>query len=316
MTKKKTPSALCNPVMFSTVMKDEELFRGLLARILPEKRVRRLHLHDYENEIQIFSAETILHTEHSIMINPYAKSVRFDVLFEDDDTWFDVECQAADTKELPQRSRYYHAVAAVDSLMRGQEYRELRPGYVIFICLFDLFGQDEPIYSFQMIDDKNHLHLDDGQVTIFLNSKCSKDDIPCQLKNLFQYLEEDTVPKSDSWLLRLQTAVKAMENEKEVRSRMTLYDEWVRTATAFEKCKQMLEESEKALQAVEAKRQQAEIEKKQAEVEKKQAETEKMQVEAEKKLMEYLLNENRIEDLKKALKDPVYKKQLFEELNN
>ena len=97
---------------------------------------------------------------------------------------------------------------------------------------------------------------------------------------------------------------------------MTLYDEWVRTATAFEKCKQMLEESEKALQAVEAKRQQAEIEKKQAEVEKKQAETEKMQVEAEKKLMEYLLNENRIEDLKKALKDPVYKKQLFEELNN
>lgn len=238
MTKKKTPSTLCNPVMFSTVMKDEELFRGLLARILPEKRVRRLHLHDYEDEIQIFSAETILHTEHSIMINPYAKSVRFDVLFEDDDTWFDVECQAADTKELPQRSRYYHAVAAVDSLARGQEYRELRPGYVIFICLFDLFGQDEPIYSFQMIDDKNHLHLDDGQVTIFLNSKCSKDDIPCQLKNLFQYLEEDIVPKSDSWLLRLQSAVKTMENEKEVRSRMTLYDEWVRTATAFEKCKQ------------------------------------------------------------------------------
>lgn len=77
MTKKKTPSALCNPVMFSTVMKDEELFRGLLARILPEKRVRRLHLHDYEDEIQIFSAETILHTEHSIMFSFLANPFYF-----------------------------------------------------------------------------------------------------------------------------------------------------------------------------------------------------------------------------------------------
>lgn len=301
MTKKKTPSALCNPVMFSTVMKDEELFRGLLSRILPERKIRRLRPHDCEDEAQFFTPEVRLHTEHSIMINPYAKSVRFDVLFEDDDAWFDVECQAADTKEPPQRSRYYHAVATVDSLSRGQEYRELRPGYVIFICLFDLFKQDEAVYSFQMTDEKNHLHLNDGQVTIFLNSKCSKDNIPCELKNLFQYLEEDTVPKSDLWLLRLQSAVKTMENEKEVRSRMTLYDEWVRTALAFEKCKEKLEESEKALQVTEEKIKQAEVEKKQAE--------------AERKLTEYLLNQDRIDDLKKAFKDPAYKEKLFEELN-
>ncbi len=282
-------------------MKDEELFRGLLSRILPERKIRRLRLHDCEDEAQFFTPEVRLHTEHSIMINPYAKSVRFDVLFEDDDAWFDVECQAADTKELPQRSRYYHAVATVDSLSRGQEYRQLKPGYVIFICLFDLFEKDEPMYSFQMIDGKNHLHLNDGQVTIFLNSKCRKDDIPCELKNLFQYLAEDTVPKSDSWLLHLQRAVKTMENEKEVQSRMTLYDEWVRTAIAFEKCKEKLEESEKALETVAA--------------EIKQAEAERNQAEAEKRLMEYLLNQNRFDDLKKVFKDPAYKEKLLEELN-
>lgn len=259
--------------------------------------------------------EVRLHTEHSIMINPYAKSVRFDVLFEDDETWFDVECQAADTKELPQRSRYYHAITTVDSLSRGQEYRELRPGYVIFICLFDLFKQDEAVYSFQMTDEKNHLHLNDGQVTIFLNSKCSKDDIPCELKNLFRYLEEDTVPESDLWLLRLQSAVKTMENEKEVRSRMTLYDEWVRTALAFEKCKEKLEESEKALQITEEKIKQAEVEKKQAEAEIKKAEVEIKQAEIERRLTEYLLNQNRFDDLKKAFKDPAYKEKLLEELN-
>lgn len=52
MTKKKTPSALCNPVMFSTVMKDEELFRVLLSRILPERKIRRLRLHDCENNVR------------------------------------------------------------------------------------------------------------------------------------------------------------------------------------------------------------------------------------------------------------------------
>ncbi|MFR8267835.1 MAG: hypothetical protein ACLVC5_09390 [Clostridia bacterium] len=97
MTKKKTRSSLCNPVMFSTVMKDEELFRGLLARVLPERKIRSLRLRDHQEEAPLFLPETLLHTEHSVIINPYAKSVRFDVLFEDDDTWFDVECQAADT---------------------------------------------------------------------------------------------------------------------------------------------------------------------------------------------------------------------------
>ena len=304
MTKKKTRSSLCNPVMFSTVMKDEELFRGLLARVLPERKIRSLRLRDHQEEAPLFLPETLLHTEHSVIINPYAKSVRFDVLFEDDDTWFDVECQAADTRELPQRSRYYHAVAAVDSLTRGQEYEELQPGYVIFICLFDLFGQDEPVYSFEMVDIKNSLHLNDGQFTIFLNSKCGRDDIPRELRNLFQYLEEDTVAEEDPWLVRLQTAVKAMENEKEVRSRMTLYDEWVRTATALEKYKKKLEESEKARQT----------EKQQAEAEKKQAEAEKKQVEAEKQLLEYLLDQDRIDDLKKSMKDSTYKEALLREL--
>lgn len=82
---------------------------------------------------------------------------------------------------------------------------------------------------------------------------------------------------------------------------MTLYDEWVRTAIAFEKCKEKLEESEKALETVAA--------------EIKQAEAERNQAEAEKRLMEYLLNQNRFDDLKKVFKDPAYKEKLLEELN-
>lgn len=289
MTKKKTRSSLCNPVMFSTVMKDEELFRGLLSRILPERKIRSLRLRDSEKAGRSLDEKAFLHTEHSIIINPYAKAVRFDVLFEDDDTWFDVECQSADARDLPQRSRYYHAVAAVDSLARGQEYSELQPGYVIFLCLFDLFARNEAVYSFEMTDHKKSLQLNDGQFTIFLNSTCSRDDIPTELKNLFQLLEEDTVAENDPWVARLQNAVKAMENEKEVRSKMTLYDEWVRTATALETYKKQLADSEQARQ---------------------QAEDEKQLLEA---LTKRLLEQNRIDDLKQALEDPFYKNQLFKE---
>lgn len=88
---------------------------------------------------------------------------------------------------------------------RGQEYSELQPGYVIFICLFDLFEQNEAVYSFEMTDLNKALQLDDGSFAIFLNSTCSREDIPKDLKNLFQLLEEDTVA----------------ENEKDVRSKMT-----------------------------------------------------------------------------------------------
>ena len=302
MTKKTTRSSLCNPVMFSAVMQDEEIFRGLLARILPDREIRSLRFRDNTPEDFIKESEVFLQTEHSVIINPYAKSVRFDVLFAEEDVWYDVEVQATDTRELPQRSRYYHAVAAVDSLAKGQAYKELRPGYVIFICLFDLFGQNEPVYSFQMFDEKNRLHLGDGQVTMFLNSTCSKDDIPCELKNLFRYLEEDTVAEADPWLMRLQNAVKVMENEKEVRSRMTLYDEWVRTAVAFEKCKKDLKEADAKIEKLEAECQQAETKHLQAETDRQRFES----------LLKCLLTQGRTEDMKRALEDANYRAQLFE----
>ncbi len=47
------------------------------------------------------------------------------------------------------------------------------------------------------------------------------------MKNLFQFLEEDTVAENDPWFACLQNAVKAMENEKEARSKMTLSGEWL-----------------------------------------------------------------------------------------
>ena len=350
-TGKKTRSSLCNPVMFSVVMKDEELFRELLSRILPERKIRALRLCEQEDEVQL-AAEALLQTEKNIIVNPFAKSVRFDVLFEEDDAWYNVEMQALDTDVLPQRSRYYHAAAAVDSLKRGQQYRQLKPGYVIFICLFDLFKQDKAVYSFEMYDKKNHLHLNDGQFTMFLNTACRKDDIPDGLRNLILYLEGNTVDESDLWICRLRDAVRDMETKKEVQSKMTLYDEWLITANEVEEMKRVLEafkeekervesecgraeeerqREELKRQRAEAGRRQAEIECRQAETECRRAEEERQQAEAERQreelkrqqaeaeyqrfqlLSKRLLDQNRMDDLKRALEDADYKDGLFTE---
>ena len=41
---------------------------------------------------------------------------------------------------LGKRARYYHSQMDMDILASGQEYKELPPAYVIFVCDFDPFG--------------------------------------------------------------------------------------------------------------------------------------------------------------------------------
>ena len=50
---------------------------------------------------------------------------------------FNVELQVKDNKNLPRRSRYYHAQLDMDALVTGIDYNELPDTYVIFICDYD-----------------------------------------------------------------------------------------------------------------------------------------------------------------------------------
>ncbi|MBQ3837983.1 MAG: PD-(D/E)XK nuclease family transposase, partial [Treponema sp.] len=71
-------------------------------------------------------------------IAPYyiSKGVRLDVYAKDADGLkvYNIELQATDTKELPERSRYYQGVIDVDLLKSGQKYKDLQTSFVIFIC--------------------------------------------------------------------------------------------------------------------------------------------------------------------------------------
>ena len=81
-------------------------------------------------------------TQKGIRPDVDAKSVRLDVYVKDGKgTVYDIELQAADTKELPKRSRYYQSMLDLQLIDKGQTYKKLKPSYVIFICPFDLLAK-------------------------------------------------------------------------------------------------------------------------------------------------------------------------------
>ena len=78
-----------------------------------------------------------------------SKGVRFDVYTKDENRIFDIEIQTTNQKNLPKRARYYQSVIDMDNLSHGEKYSQLKESYVIFLCLFDPFGEKLPMYFFE-----------------------------------------------------------------------------------------------------------------------------------------------------------------------
>ena len=76
--------------------------------------------------------------------------------------------QATDTKELPERSRYYQGILDVDELNKGEFYKELSTSYVIFICKPDIFEKGLAKYTFENIClEDNKIKLNDRSYKYF-----------------------------------------------------------------------------------------------------------------------------------------------------
>ena len=90
-----------------------------------------------------------MNCQEVIDIDWKSKGVRLDVYVKDSDKVFDIEIQATNTKELPERARYYQGVIDVDCLCSGQPYKDLKNSYIIFICIPDIFKKGLPVYTFE-----------------------------------------------------------------------------------------------------------------------------------------------------------------------
>ena len=184
--------------VFSKIMLDDDLCKDVLEAIL---------------HIPIDHIEYV-GRQQPIVTTPGNKGVRLDVYVRDDaGTVFDVEMQAADTKELPKRARFYQAMLTSDQLQRGMSYNELKDSYVIFICSFDLFECGQRVYFFENTCRGNSgLTLGDGAGTIFLAASAPRRAPADRLDELLDYVASGKVTGSLS--ARLASAVDAvLDNE-------------------------------------------------------------------------------------------------------
>ena len=204
-----------NHIIFAMVMENPDLCKELIERILPDRKVREIHL---------------VTSEATVSVEPSSKSVRMDVLFEDGNAWYDIELQVGREPYLPLRARYYASALDVKMMEPGISYRDLKSSYVIFFCCFDYFKKDEPIYHFQWYDRNLHLPLDAKTSIIMVNTKCSEEKVPEQLQILFRYIEHgaDGNLGKDPLVDKIDAMVQRLQKSREVEAIMTMEEYYAR----------------------------------------------------------------------------------------
>ena len=167
--------------MFGAVMRNPEICKSILETLL---------------NIQI---EKLEYPELQKSISTYyeSKGVRLDVYVKDSDKVFDIEVQNDSAISLPKRMRYYQSMVDMDSLLKGQDYSELKESFIIFICNFDPFHKDLPCYTFKnlCIQDKN-LELCDETTKIIFNSSAYNKEKNVDIRKFLKYIRTK-VPTSN-----------------------------------------------------------------------------------------------------------------------
>ena len=125
-------------------------------------------------EIEIDKIE--MNTQEVIDIDWQSKGIRLDVYAKNSNQVFDIEMQSTDTLELPERARYYQGAMDVDCLKSGEDYKDLKNSYVIFICIPDIFGKGLPVYTFEnLCRQDTSIPLGDRTLKyFFISDNCDK----------------------------------------------------------------------------------------------------------------------------------------------
>lgn len=221
---------LKNDLMFTLVMNDAKLCKGLLERIFPDRKIRTLRICD-GSDVEV---------QNTIATGMISKSVRLDVLFEDDDSWYSIEMQNAVDSVLPMRGRYYASAMDIDQLRRGNNYRELKKNYVIFICTFDYYRLNQAIYSFLNYDCKNNLPYGDQSYKIIVNTTAPQENTPQELLPFFNYVNNMEVPEDDEFIQTLHRQVQKYNTSEWRRKLMTL-EEKIRLEVEMERKQAFIE---------------------------------------------------------------------------
>ena len=122
--------------------------------------------------LQIKIDHIVMQTEETIEVDYDKKGVRLDVYAEGVTKAYNLEMQATDKGELPERARYYQGILDVQALDHGDDYKDLKDSYVIFICVPDIFRKGLAKYTFENLCLENpQIKLNDRAYKYFFIAK-------------------------------------------------------------------------------------------------------------------------------------------------
>ena len=190
---------ISNDFMFAKVMRNPELCKGILERLL---EVMIDHI-EYPEEQKV------------IDIAKDSKSVYLDVYLKDEKVViYNVEIQITHSRHLPKKTRYYQGMLDLNAVEKGADYDELPKSFVIFICTFDVFGKEQWKYIFQNVCMEDpELTLNDDTTKLFFNTKGTKGNISKEAKGILKFIESNTA--EDDFTKRLATEVQKIKENKE-----------------------------------------------------------------------------------------------------
>ena len=199
---------ISNDFMFKKVMQNERLCKRLVAEIM-------------QKEIA-----DIIYTEAEKTIEPYydSRGVRLDVIIADErNTRYNLEMQVKNTlgdatgePVLPKRTRYYQSIMDMDMLQKGQDFDELNPLVLAFICAFDFFNEGRYVYTFKSRCLENlELELKNDVTVLLLNSQGTHGNVTPLVKNFLRYVN-DHIP-IDEFTQEVEAEVVRVRRSKEAR---------------------------------------------------------------------------------------------------
>lgn len=143
---------------------------------------------------------------------------------------YNLEMQNKDEKNLPKRSRYHQAEIDVSSLKPGQDFNDLTPSLILFICTFDPFHRNKYRYTFEQRCLEEDFPLGDETKRIFLSTKGKNDDeVSETLIHFLNYIEDSTDAYvdsvHDSVIKQLHDKIKALKKSRELEEHYMMLEE-------------------------------------------------------------------------------------------
>lgn len=206
---------LADDLIFEKVMSDVNFAKILLQRIIG-CRIKEITKHI---------------TQRVNDNGPEIHGSRFDVWTVGDSKHYDIEmqrfgsCGFQDQQRLLRRARYYEGELNHIGFKPGMDYTELHDSIVIFICMFDPFGDGLAQYTEDCRIRENGRQIYNGRFITYLNAMFRHDNVSSELSSFLRYLRDPTYvsESTDDFIHTADVRVRALRGDFEFRGEYMSY---------------------------------------------------------------------------------------------